>query len=464
MKTIVTAAIAASVILGASIGHAQVPTPDHVLILVLENHDFESIIGSDEAPYINSLVPQGALFSDSHGVTHPSQPNYLWLFSGDDQGVTSDACPNTFSTENLGNLLLTSSLGFAGYSEDLPAEGSTVCNSGQYARKHNPWVNFTNVPTSANKPFTAFPSDYSTLPTVSFVIPNQFNDMHSAPIGVGDTWLMQHIDGFVNWALSNNSLFILTFDEDDFSPQNHIPTLFIGSMVEPGSYAETIDHVDVLRTIEDMYGLAYAGASDIATPITDVWSSCGDGVADVGEECGEPTLTCGAGETCRACTCVNATICQSGITFAKPKLTMAANPFVMKLKAEAVVPKPWVGVDPVANGIQIQVDELEGAGGIDAVLSGGALWRVNGTGTKWSYTDPLGTVAGITKAIVSDQSKHQDGLLKVVVKGKGGVATLPDPAETRMAVVLGAANECAAVRFDGVLASCSGDSVKIKCK
>jgi hypothetical protein len=403
MKTIATAAAAASLLLAVSAANAQVPTPDHVLILVLENHDFESIIGSDEAPYINSLVAQAALFTDSHGVTHPSQPNYLWLFSGDNQGVTNDACPNTFSTEHLGNLLLTSALGFAGYSEDLPAEGSTVCNSGQYARKHNPWVNFTNVPTTANKPFTAFPSDYTTLPTLSFVIPNQHNDMHSAPIGEGDAWLKQHIDGYVNWALSNNSLFILTFDEDDFSPQNHIPTLFIGSMVAPGSYAETIDHVDVLRTLEDMYGLAYAGASNIATPITDVWNTCGDGVADAGEQCGEPSLLCGVDEVCRSCVCENARVCESGISFEKPSLKMTANTFSMKLKGEAIVPKPWTGIDPVTNGVHVQVDEPQGPGGVDAVIAGGSLWRVNGTATRWTYTDKAGTVSGITKIVLSDQ-------------------------------------------------------------
>ncbi|WP_336786441.1 alkaline phosphatase family protein [Paenibacillus sp. MMO-177] len=63
---------------------------------------------------------------------------------------------------------------FAGYSEGLPNTGYNGpynLKTG-YARKHNPWVNFTNVPASLNKPFTDFPSDFSMLPTVSFVIPN----------------------------------------------------------------------------------------------------------------------------------------------------------------------------------------------------------------------------------------------------------------------------------------------------
>ena len=56
--------------------------PDHVVIVIEENHSFSSIIGSSQAPFINSLAQQGALFTQSFGVEHPSQPNYLDLFSG----------------------------------------------------------------------------------------------------------------------------------------------------------------------------------------------------------------------------------------------------------------------------------------------------------------------------------------------------------------------------------------------
>ncbi|HEV7674023.1 MAG TPA: alkaline phosphatase family protein, partial [Candidatus Angelobacter sp.] len=135
--------------------------PDHVVIVIEENHSFASIIGSSSAPYINSLAQQGALFTQSFGVEHPSQPNYLDLFSGSNQGITDDTCPHTFSTENLASELAAAGQTFTGFSEDLPSAGSTVCTSGGYARKHAPWVNFTNVPTTSNQPFTSFPTDFT---------------------------------------------------------------------------------------------------------------------------------------------------------------------------------------------------------------------------------------------------------------------------------------------------------------
>src|SRR5438045_2717600 len=69
------------------------PGPDHVVIAVLENRSFSRIIGSPEAPYINGLIAQGTLLTESYGVTHPSPPNYLALFSGSTQGVTTHATP-----------------------------------------------------------------------------------------------------------------------------------------------------------------------------------------------------------------------------------------------------------------------------------------------------------------------------------------------------------------------------------
>ena len=113
-----------------------------------------------------------------HAETHPSQPNYLALFSGDTQGVDDDTCPLTFSGPNLASELIAAGYTFAGYSEDLPGTGYTGCRAGGYARKHSPWTDFTNLPAGVNQPLSAMPADYDALPTVSFVIPNLCHDMH----------------------------------------------------------------------------------------------------------------------------------------------------------------------------------------------------------------------------------------------------------------------------------------------
>src|SRR4051794_26349510 len=119
-----------------------VPRPDHVVVVIEENHSGTEIVGNANAPYITSLAAGGANFTASFAVTHPSEPNYLALFSGSTQGLTDDSCPHSYSAPSLGDQLLGAGLNFTGYSESLPSPGYTGCFSGAYARKHNPWVDF----------------------------------------------------------------------------------------------------------------------------------------------------------------------------------------------------------------------------------------------------------------------------------------------------------------------------------
>ncbi|WP_246070444.1 alkaline phosphatase family protein [Paenibacillus kobensis] len=243
----------------------------HIVIVIEENHSYKQIVNSLNAPYMNKLIRQGALFTNAYAITHPSQPNYIALFSGSTQGVKDDSCKKPFQSDNLGYELMKSKLTFIGYSEDLPKVGFTGCSYKGYGRKHNPWVQFTNIPAKLNQPFSAFPQQFDKLPTVSFVIPNHQDDMHDGTVKEADDWLKGNLSTYVNWAIKHQSLLILTWDEDDFSKKNRIPIIMVGSMIKPGQYNERINHYNVLRTIEDLYGLSRLGESRNAAPISSIW-------------------------------------------------------------------------------------------------------------------------------------------------------------------------------------------------
>ncbi len=284
----------------------NLPVYDHIVIVIEENKNYDQIIGSDNAPYINdTLKAEGANFTRMFAEEHHSQGNYFWLFSGDNYNIGfDDVIPNSknnsaypFSRNNLGQQLITHKFSFKGYSEDLPEIGSEKELSGKYARKHVPWVSFSNVPngqtvsTSSNLRFKDFPADYSQLPTVSIIVPNLDNDMHDGSISDsithGDTWLEQNLDDYYQWAKTHNSLLIVTFDEDSNGPggltapgsgklaeQNKIFTVFAGAHIQPGDYSEGkgITHVNILRTLEAMYGLEKSGMQQknaLAADITD---------------------------------------------------------------------------------------------------------------------------------------------------------------------------------------------------
>src|SRR5262245_38795205 len=149
----------------------SVPTPDHVVIVMEENHAYNEVIGTPNAPYINSLASQGALMTNSFAITHPSEPNYLDFYSGSNQGVTGDGfnSPGAFSTPNLGQELLNAGLSWGAYIEDF--------TNGGYDHDHAPWDLFSNNNAPATEhDFSTWPTfNFSSLPKVSIITPNLQN-------------------------------------------------------------------------------------------------------------------------------------------------------------------------------------------------------------------------------------------------------------------------------------------------
>jgi phosphatidylinositol-3-phosphatase len=268
---LVAAPLAAGHVVTVHHASSQIPRPAHTIVIVMENRSYSDIIGNPAAPFLSSLAKEGASFTQSFAIRHPSEPNYLALFSGSTHGVTSDSCPHTFGGRNLGSELRAAHDSFVGYSESLPARGFPGCESGNYARKHSPWVNFSDLPGSINRPLSELPAKFSHLPTLSFIIPNLQHDMHNGTIAEADHWLKQRLGRFIRAARRENGLVVITWDEDDGSHANKIPTIMIGANVRPGRYAEHINDYTVLRTLQAMYGLKPIGHSANRKPIVNIW-------------------------------------------------------------------------------------------------------------------------------------------------------------------------------------------------
>ncbi len=241
--------------------------PAHIVIVMEENESPKQL--SSHAPYIAALERRGANFTNAYAETHPSQPNYLALFSGSTHGVTTDDCPQSFPSANLASQILKAGGTFTGFAESLPHSGYAGCTRGTYARKHTPWIDFTNVPKADSVSFATFPqNDFNALPTISFVIPNLCHDMHDCGVATGDAWLKTNMSAYATWAKTHNSLLIVTFDEAQDGVPNRIPLVLYGQPVVPGTYPQKVNHYSVLRTIENLYGLHCLGGACSAKPLT----------------------------------------------------------------------------------------------------------------------------------------------------------------------------------------------------
>ena len=90
---------------------AHVPRFDHVFLFYFENEDFRAVIGNHkQAPYLNSLLPEGSLLANFFAEEHPSDANYLALAGGSAFGIPPDdpleANPRyTIVAPNIGDLV-----------------------------------------------------------------------------------------------------------------------------------------------------------------------------------------------------------------------------------------------------------------------------------------------------------------------------------------------------------------------
>src|SRR5690348_12955016 len=204
-----------------------------IFTIVLENHDYVEIVGSSNAPYVNSLIAQYGLatnYMDS-GV-HPSLPNYLTLASGAPQyggGVDLNPTNNPFPVNqpNLGTQLEAAGVMWRSYQESM----GTACKlttGGTYAPKHDPFLYFADQQKGANNLCANTNVDYSQFAAdlaantyrYMWITPNLTDDGHdpsSDPVGAlktSDTWLSTEVPKILaSDAYKNGGVLFITWDE-----------------------------------------------------------------------------------------------------------------------------------------------------------------------------------------------------------------------------------------------------------
>ena len=244
---------------------AAATRPAPVVLILLENHAYDQIVGSPSAPYLNgTFIPGGKLFSRYRALTHPSLPNYLAITSGASQGCTSDACRvGSFTADNLFHQLQTAGLSWRSWEESM----QTPCQArsrGLYVTKHNPAVYYADLASTCTADDVAYPgAPPGSLPSFTFVTPNVCDDMHSCPVASGDAWLKAHVPAL----RAAGAEVIVTFDEGVSSDQ-HILTAEVGPTVAAGSVdASAYTHYGLLAGLERHFGLPRLGAAASAAAL-----------------------------------------------------------------------------------------------------------------------------------------------------------------------------------------------------
>ena len=245
---------------------ATVPNFRHIYVIVMENREYGSIVGSPDAPYINSLIARYGLATNYRAVTHPSQPNYIALLSGSTQGVTDNGVHN-LSRRNLVDQLAAHGVSWRVYAQNVPLgcyKGATAKGgpdgTGTYARKHEPAISFTSISRRATRcaKISNFSHFSPSAARFELIVPNMCNSMHDCSTAKGDAFLKTFIPKLLKSPAMKGSVLFLTWDEgtSNLGGGGRIATVVIGPTVKRGYRSATPHtHYSLLRTIESAWGL-----------------------------------------------------------------------------------------------------------------------------------------------------------------------------------------------------------------
>lgn len=271
-----------------------------VFIIVMENHNWSSIINNSSAPYINqTLLPQASYALNYHNPpgNHPSEPNYLWLEAGNNFGIHNDDSPqknHQNTSDHLVTYLNNAGISWKAYQEGISGTVCPLDDDFLYAPKHNPMVYFDDVtnnndPNSAyciahERPFSELAMDLenNAVAQYNFITPNLCDDMHNSvgcdtldAVKNGDTWLSEQVPMILaSSAYQQGGAIFITWDESEDDDQP-IGMIVLSPMAKGGGYTNSIHytHSSTLRTIQEIFNITpLLGDAANATDLSDLFT------------------------------------------------------------------------------------------------------------------------------------------------------------------------------------------------
>ena len=275
---------------------SSVPGYSHVFTIMMENTDYNEVVNNPtDTPYLHTLMSEGATMANYHGVYHPSDENYMAIAGGDTYATGATYWPNIKDpNKNIGDELAAKGETWKAYEQGMgtPCNTTTKYDS-YYEPDDSPFINFTDV--SGNSAYcqahlfdtsqlTTDLASASTTPNFSWIAADDYNDGEASGNGsatslqVQDSWIKQTVAPILSspaWT-TQKSLLVITWDEDETEPDNHVATIVLGSQgtVPAGTVSNSrYDHYSTGRTIEQALGIAPITANDeYATPLNDAFT------------------------------------------------------------------------------------------------------------------------------------------------------------------------------------------------
>ena len=416
-----------------SLGQAQ--TINHVVVVALENHGYDQVVGNGNMPYFNDLANTYGLATNYYANHHSSIGDYFRLTTG--ETITNESWFDArVSVDNMVRRLNAAGKTWKNYAESIPSAGYLGGSSGAYAKHHDPFAYFTDVIDDSSQaarivPYSQLSADLASgsLPNFSFIQVNQLHNGHDCPNGgsvcsdtdkliATDQWLSANLPQILNDPVfKQDGLLIVWYDEasgsDSTNGGGHVAVIFAGNYAKPGFRSATFyRHENLARTVMELLGVAnFPGSAYYAASMGEFLQSAPPPASGTltgkvtnisnGYLISNATVSYSGGS---ALTNVTGAYSISGLTDGSYSVTVNAVGYINRAMTASVVNQVGVLNVPLATGGKIKGTVTNSAGivitGAKVTITGGVVpANVSATSTSTGYSSNWIPIGSYTVAI-----------------------------------------------------------------
>jgi phosphatidylinositol-3-phosphatase len=273
-------------------------TPKTVFTILLENQDYDDVVASPDAPYLNGLIARYGLATNyMDSGTHPSLPNYLYMISGDTQYTTLGFIeydptfwPFPVGSDNLGHQLTVANVPWRSYQESMGGACTTE-SDGLYACRHDPFLYFDDIQNDpkglcaeTNVDYSQFSADLAAgTYRYMWITPNLLNDGHDPSedpvqgLKQADHWLSTEVPKILaSDVFQRGGVLFITWDEAEGrhgNSEDRIPMIVVTPGIKAPGYKsdKAYSHASYLATVEEIFGLPRLGDAAKAATMEELW-------------------------------------------------------------------------------------------------------------------------------------------------------------------------------------------------
>ena len=246
-----------------SVGDEPTVRPSKIAVIINENRGYNQV--RKGMPWLKSIGDKYGQATNMKAMTHPSQPNYVWIIAGSNRGITSNNTARV-SGKSLQSTIPAAGRSFWTFGQTMSSDNCRLTQRGYYHPRHVPTTVFKDERAQCEKTTVGYDKikpkiTAGTLPNVSFIIPNNCSNSHDCSMATADKWSRTETERLMAGPdyQSGELVIVLTWDEDNKAEGNHIHTAVIHPSLDRVVVTKALNLVSLHETLAKFGGTTPLG-------------------------------------------------------------------------------------------------------------------------------------------------------------------------------------------------------------